>query len=98
MRIAEVSEIFTSPSSGTRSRCPCGESFHVTPFASRSASETTRWLKSSRTREIVSEPITIAKTQRITNVSSAETSASRILIGSRSKRAAMRATNREGER
>ena len=48
--------------------------------------------------ETVSEPIAIAKTQRITNVRSAETSASRIRIGSRSKRAAMRATNREGER
>src|SRR5271167_2771803 len=48
-------------------------------------------LKSARTRCTVSEPIVIAKTHRITNVSSAETPARRTRIGSPSKLAERRA-------
>src|SRR5271165_7068787 len=53
-------------------------------------------LKSERTRCTVSDPIAIAKAHRITNVSSAETPASRRRIGSRSKLAEMRALIRRG--
>src|SRR5271167_2878152 len=53
-------------------------------------------LKSARTRCTVSEPIAIAKTHRITNVSRAETPARRTRIGSRSKLAEMGALTRRG--
>src|SRR5271157_2909152 len=53
-------------------------------------------LKSARTRCTVSEPIAIANTHRITNVSRAETPARRTRIGSRSKLADRRAIARRG--
>ena len=53
-------------------------------------------LKSERMRCTVSEPIATANTHRITNVSSAETPARRTRIGSRSKLAERRATERRG--
>src|ERR1700753_3069458 len=57
-------------------------------------SETWR-LKSERIRWTVNEPIAIANAQRITNVSSAETLARRVRIGSRSNAAEARAKKRE---
>src|ERR1700727_766939 len=57
-------------------------------------SETCR-LKSERIRWTVNEPIATANAQRITKVSSAETEARRVRIGSRSNAAEMRSNRRE---
>ena len=58
------------------------------------AASSTWRLKSERMRWTVSEPIAVAKAHRITNVSSAETPARRMRIGSRSKLADRRAVAR----
>src|SRR5207237_7738534 len=67
-------------------RCAC----------SWSAVSTTWRLKSARMRCTVSEPIATANAHRITNVSSAETAARRVRIGTRSKAAETRASARRG--
>jgi len=59
-----------------------------------SAVSSTWRLKSERRRSTVSEPIASAKAHRITNVSSAETPASRTRMGSRSKLLDRRALTR----
>src|SRR6478735_4567091 len=79
-----------------RMRCrPTGAAVIVSCLGSSLATSSTWRLKSERIRWTVNEPIATANAHRITNVSSAETLARRVRIGSRSNAAEVRASARE---